>query len=74
MINVTSLSNWLDEWGVILGVGTMITAMTFIMWDLARQSDAGKFGTIVIFIALGLGILGFLIKLAIQYGMESAAR
>jgi hypothetical protein len=71
---MSSLSNWIDEWGLVLGVGSMMTAMTFIMWDLAKQSDAGKFGTVVIFISLGLGILGFIIKLAIQYGMESAGR
>jgi hypothetical protein len=74
MRDMSSLSNWIDEWGLVLGVGSMMTAMTFIMWDLAKQSDAGKFGTVVIFISLGLGILGFIIKLAIQYGMESAGR
>lgn len=74
MRDMSSLSNWIDEWGIYLGIGTLISAMTFIMWDLAKQSDAGKFGTVVIFITLGMGILGFIIKLAIQYGLESAGR
>ncbi|GAB3106994.1 DUF2788 domain-containing protein [Aestuariicella hydrocarbonica] len=47
---------------LILGVGGLIAFMTFIMWDLAKQSKAGRFGTMILFIALGLGLLGFLIK------------
>lgn len=47
---------------LVLGVGGLIAFMTFIMWDLAKQSKAGRFGTMILFIALGLGLLGFLIK------------
>nr|WP_206019841.1 DUF2788 domain-containing protein [Pseudomaricurvus alkylphenolicus] len=47
---------------MILGVGGLIAYMTFIMWDLAKQSKAGRFGTFILFTALGLGLLGFLIK------------
>ncbi|EGG93961.1 hypothetical protein IMCC1989_486 [gamma proteobacterium IMCC1989] len=36
--------------------------MTFIMWDLAKKSKAGKFGTFILFIALGVGLLGFVLK------------
>lgn len=36
--------------------------MVFIVWDLARKSKAGKFGTFILFLALGLGLLGFIIK------------
>lgn len=36
--------------------------MTFIMYDLARKSNAGKFGMFVIFGGLGLGVLGFALK------------
>lgn len=67
-----SLNNFVDEWGIVLGVGGLIAFMAFIMWDLAKQSNAGKFGTAIIFFALGFGVLGFIIKLAIQYGMEQA--
>ena len=51
-----------ENWSLILGVGGLIAFMTFIMWDLAKQSKAGRFGTFVLFAALGLGLLGFLIK------------
>nr|WP_202410318.1 DUF2788 domain-containing protein [Pseudomaricurvus sp. HS19] len=47
---------------MILGVGGLIAFMTFIMWDLAKQSKAGRFGTFILFTALGLGLLGFIIK------------
>lgn len=47
---------------LILGIGGLILFMCFIMWDLAKQSKAGRFGTFILFIALGVGLLGFIIK------------
>ncbi len=43
-------------------VGGLIAFMIFIVWDLAKKSKAGKFGTFILFLALGLGLLGFIIK------------
>lgn len=43
-------------------VGGLILLMGFIMWDLARKSGAGKFGTFIIFLVLGLCVAAFLIK------------
>ncbi|MBA6414339.1 DUF2788 domain-containing protein [Parahaliea sp. F7430] len=63
---------WLTEWGVTLGVGALITFMIFIVWDLARRSDAGKFGTIILYVGLAMGIVGFLIKVIITYMLERA--
>lgn len=40
----------------------LILFMGFIIWDLAKNSNAGKFGTMVLFGVLGLGVLGFVIK------------
>ncbi len=34
----------------------------FIIYDLAKKSNAGKLGTIVLFFALGLGLAAFLVK------------
>ena len=45
-----------------LGIGLLVAFMGFIIWDLAKSSGAGKFGTVVMFIVLGLGLLGFVIK------------
>ena len=51
-----------ETWSLYLGIGGLILFMGFIMWDLAHKSRAGKFGTFVLFTALGLGLMGFLIK------------
>lgn len=40
----------------------LILLMGFIVWDLAKKSKAGRFGTIVLFGVLGLGVFGFIIK------------
>lgn len=63
---------WLSDWGVTLGVGALILLMIFIVWDLARRSNAGKFGTLILYIGLAMGIFGFLIKVVITYMMERA--
>ncbi|MEM1187670.1 MAG: DUF2788 domain-containing protein [Pseudomonadota bacterium] len=61
---------WLTEYGVTIGVGGLILFMVFIVWDLARKSNAGVFGTMILYLALALGILGFVIKTAITYLLE----
>ena len=66
------MDEWLTEYGVTFGVGALILFMVFIVWDLARRSNAGKFGTLILYIGLAMGILGFLIKVVITYLMESA--
>ena len=43
-------------------VGGLVLFMAFIVYDLAKKSNAGKWGTFVLFGALCLGVLGFLIK------------
>ena len=48
-----------------LGIGFLILFMLFIIWDLAKQSKAGKYGYFILFLALGLGIFGFLAKTVI---------
>ncbi|MBZ2168232.1 MULTISPECIES: DUF2788 domain-containing protein [Marinobacter] len=40
----------------------LITWMGFIVWDLAKKSKAGRFGTITLFIVLGAGVVGFIVK------------
>ena len=51
-----------EKWSMIIGITALIGYMAFIMWDLAKASKAGRFGTIMIFVVLGLGVLGFIIK------------
>lgn len=40
----------------------LIIYMGFIIYNLAKQSKAGKYGTIVLFFVLGFGMLGFIAK------------
>ncbi|MCL2658557.1 MAG: DUF2788 domain-containing protein [Betaproteobacteria bacterium] len=43
----------------------LIAYMFFIIWNLAVESKAGKFGTVVMFLVLGLGMFGFMAKTVI---------
>lgn len=52
------------------GVGAFILFMVFIIGQLAWESKAGKFGTFVIFLGLGVDFLGFLAKFIIQWWLE----
>jgi len=40
----------------------LVAFMGFIVWDLAKKSKAGRYGTAVLFFALGLGVFAFIIK------------
>lgn len=44
----------------------LILFMGFIVYDLAKKSKAGKFGTFILFGALCLGVFGFVIKAALM--------
>ncbi len=48
----------------------LVAFMGFIVWDLAKKSKAGRWGTAVLFFALGLGVLGFVIKAVILANVE----
>jgi len=45
-----------------VGITVLIGFMMFIIYDLGKRSNAGKFGMFVLFFALGLGMLGFIVK------------
>jgi hypothetical protein len=40
----------------------LVVWMGFIVWDLAKKSKAGRFGTFMMFTIMGAGVLGFVIK------------
>jgi hypothetical protein len=50
------------NFGLTFGVSAFMVYMAFIIWRLARDSKAGRFGTFVLFLALGFGLLGFVAK------------
>ncbi|MTD33852.1 DUF2788 domain-containing protein [Paludibacterium sp. dN 18-1] len=47
---------------MVVCLSGLIIFMGFIIWDLGKQSNAGKFGTAVLFLVLGLGVGGFIFK------------
>lgn len=51
-------------------VGGLIAFMAFIIWDLAKKSKAGRLGTAILFLGLGLCLFAFLAKPIIAYLLE----
>ncbi len=50
------------QFGLTFGVGAFMLYMVFIIVQLARESKAGRFGTFVLLIGLGFGLVGFAAK------------
>jgi hypothetical protein len=57
----------ISELGLTWGLAGFIGLMLFIIWKVARESKAGRFGTFVLFFVLAFGIFGFLMKQVIQW-------
>ena len=55
------------QFGLTFGVSAFMLYMVFIIFQLARESKAGKLGTFVPFHALGFGLVGFAAKGVIKY-------
>lgn len=51
-----------EDVALMLGLAALMGFMMFIIYDLGKRSNAGKFGMAVLFFALGLGMVGFIIK------------
>jgi hypothetical protein len=57
----------ISQFGLSFGVGAFMLYMVFIILQLARESKAGKFGTFVLLIGLGFGLVGFAAKGLIKF-------
>jgi hypothetical protein len=57
------------QFGLTFGVGAFMLYMVFIIFQIARESKAGRFGTFVLFLALGVGLVGFVAKGLIKFFM-----
>ena len=55
------------QFGLTFGVGAFMLYMVFIIFQLARESKAGRFGTVVLFLGLGVGLIGFVAKGIIKF-------
>jgi len=58
------------HFGLTFGLTAFIIFMLFIIWDLAKQSKAGKLGTFVLFFVLAFGMLGFIAKQIIAWILD----
>ncbi len=59
------------EISLTLGLVFGISYMLFIIYKLAEESKAGRYGRIILFAGLGLGIFGFVAKYVIKFYLES---
>ena len=59
-----------EEISLMLGIGALVLYMLFILYKMAEESNAGKYGSFVIFMALGMGIIGFASKSVIKLLLE----
>ena len=55
------------QFGLTFGLGAFMLYMVFIILQLARESKAGKFGTFVLLLGLGFGMVGFAAKGLIKF-------
>jgi hypothetical protein len=51
-----------ESWSLTIGISGLILWMLLIIWKMGKESKAGKFGYFILFLALGLGLLGFIAK------------
>ncbi len=59
------------EISLTLGLTFGISYMLFIVYKLAEDSKAGRYGMMVLFVGLGLGIFGFAAKYVIKMYLDS---
>jgi hypothetical protein len=51
-------------------LAALMCYMTFIVYRLGKDSDAGKWGMFVLFLGLMVGVLGFASKFAIKLFLD----
>jgi hypothetical protein len=51
-----------SEFGLTVGLGGFMLFMLFIIWNLARESKAGRMGIFILFFVLAFGMIGFVAK------------
>lgn len=50
------------DWALKICLTGLIIFLGFIVWNLGKESKAGKFGIAILFLVLGLGVIGFVFK------------
>lgn len=60
-------SELITKLGMYVLLPIFIAFLFFIMFDISKKNDAGRQGTFWIFLALGGGFFGFLIKMLLEW-------
>lgn len=60
-----------SEISLTVGLTLGISYMLFIVYKLAEESKAGRYGMMILFVGLGLGIFGFVAKYFIKLYLDS---
>lgn len=55
-----------EDLSLKLGLTALIGFMMFIIWNLGKESKAGRYGMLWMFLGLGVGFVGFVAKGIIQ--------
>ncbi|MCG3882285.1 MAG: DUF2788 domain-containing protein [Psychrobacter sp.] len=63
-------ANTVTNWGLYILLPIFIAFLFFIMFDISKKSNAGRAGTFWIFLALGAGFMGFLLKLLLELAFK----
>ncbi|MAE40844.1 MULTISPECIES: DUF2788 domain-containing protein [unclassified Psychrobacter] len=63
-------ANTVTNWGLYILLPIFIAFLFFIMFDISKKSNAGRAGTFWIFLALGAGFMGFLLKLLLEVAFK----
>ncbi|MDO4906344.1 DUF2788 domain-containing protein [Neisseria sp.] len=50
------------DWALKICLTGLVVFLGFIVWNLGKESKAGKFGMFILFLVLGLGVFGFIFK------------
>ena len=58
------------SWGMYILLPIFIAFLFFIIWDLSKQSEAGRAGTFWMFLVLGAGFIGFILKVLIEMAFK----
>lgn len=59
-----------ESWSLTIGITVLIGWMLLIIWKMGKDSKAGKFGYVILFVVLGLGLVGFIAKTILVELME----
>ena len=49
-----------SDWAMKICLTGLVIFLGFIVWNLGKESKAGKFGIAILFLVLGLGVFGFI--------------